>query len=72
MVPDASEATSTLRLRQKLKRYKIVSLYRYLDVMGDLGLADLQQFSIKKNSKTGNIELLFLEANKHWQSLDNK
>ena len=72
MVPDASEATSTLRLRQKLKRYKIVSLYRYLDVMGDLGLADLQRFSIKKNSKTGNIELLFLEANKHWQSLDNK
>ena len=72
MVPDASETTSTLRLRQKLKRYKIVSLYRYLDVMGDLGLADLQRFSIKKNSKTGNIELLFLEANKHWQSLDNK
>ena len=38
---DATEATSTLRLRQKLKRDKIVSLYRYLGVTGDPGLADL-------------------------------
>ena len=38
---DATEATSTLRLRQKLKRDKIVSLYRYLSVTGDPGLADL-------------------------------
>ena len=30
-VSDATEATSTLRLRQKLKRDKRVSLYRYLD-----------------------------------------
>ena len=27
---------------------------------------------IKKNSKTGNIEFLFLDADKHWQSLNNK
>ena len=39
--PDATEATSTLRLRQKLKRDKTVSLYRYLDVTGDPGLADI-------------------------------
>ena len=38
---DATEATSTLRLRQKLKRDKTVSLYRYLDVTGDPGLADI-------------------------------
>ena len=38
--PGTNEATSTLRLRQKLKRNKIVSLYRYLDVTGDPGLAD--------------------------------
>ena len=50
-VPDATEATSTLRLRQKLKRDKIVSLYRYLDVTGDPGLANLDRFTIKKNSK---------------------
>ena len=40
-VPDASEATSTLRLRQKLKRDKIVPLYRYLGVTSDPGLVDL-------------------------------
>ena len=42
---------------------------------GDPGLADLDQFNIKKkkkNLKTGNIELLFLDADKHWQSLTNK
>ena len=67
--PDTIEETSTLWLRQKLKRDKIVSLYRYLDVIGDPGLADLDRFRIKKNSKTGNIELLFRDCNKHWQSL---
>ena len=71
-VPDTTEVTSTLRLRQKLKQDKIVSVYRYLDVIGDPGLADVDQFIIKKNSKTGNIELLFLDGNKHWQSLTNK
>ena len=41
---------------------------------GDPGLADLDQFNIKKkkNLKTGNTELLFLDADKHWQSLTNK
>ena len=46
-----TEATSTLCLRQKLKRDKIVSLYRYLDMTGDPGLADLDQFMIKKKIK---------------------
>ena len=27
---------------------------------------------IKKNSKTGNTDLLFLDGVKHWQSLTNK
>ena len=39
---------------------------------GDPGLADLDRFMIKKNSKTGNIELLFLDGNNQWQSLVNK
>ena len=69
---DATEATSTLRLRQKLKRDKIVSLYRYLSVTGDPGLADLDRFMIRKNLKTGNTEMLFLDGNNHWQSLTNK
>ena len=48
---DATEATSTLHLRQKLKRDKIVSLYRYLGVTGDPGLTDLDQFMTKKIQK---------------------
>ena len=45
-VPDTTEVTSTLRLRQKLKQNKIVSLYRYLDVTGDPGLTNLDRFMI--------------------------
>ena len=71
-MPDASEATSTLRLRQKLKRDKIVSLYGYLGATGDPGLTDLDRFNIRKNSETGNIELLFLDTNNQLQSLTNK
>ena len=71
-VPDTAKATSTLPLRQKLKRNKVISLYRYLGVTGDPGLADLDRFNIKKNSETDNIELLFVDADRHWQSLTNK
>ena len=39
---------------------------------GDPGLADLERFMTKKNPKIGNIELLFLDCNKHWKSLNNK
>ena len=39
---------------------------------GDADLADLDRFTIRKNLKTGTIELLFLDGNKHWQSLTNK
>ena len=71
-VSDTKEATSTLGLRQKLKRDKIVLLYRYLDVTGDPGLADLDRFTIKKNTRTDNTDLLFLDGNNQWQSLTNK
>ena len=69
---DTTEATSTIRLRQKLKRDKIVSLYRCLSVTGDPGLEDLDRFMIRKNLKTGNIELLFLDGSNQWQSLTNE
>ena len=39
---------------------------------GDPGLADLDWFTVKKNSKIGNTELVFLDGNEHWQSLNNK
>ena len=47
---DATEATSTLQLRHKVKRDKITALYRHLNVTGDLGLADIDRFMIKENS----------------------
>ena len=39
---------------------------------GDPGLADIDQFMIKKISKTGNADLLVLDGNKHWQLLTTK
>ena len=50
-------------IKTKVKARKIVSLNRYLGVTGNPGLADLAQFKIKKNSKTGNTELLFFNGN---------
>ena len=38
---------------------------------GDPRLADIDQFMMKKILKTGNTDLLFLDGNKHWQSLTN-
>ena len=71
-VPDTSEATSTLRLRQEVKRDKINALYKHLNVTADPDLAKLDKFMTKKNPKTVNTDLLFLNGDKHWQSLINK
>ena len=49
--PYTTEATSTLQLRQKVKRDKITALYRHLNVTGDPGLSDLDRFMIKKIQK---------------------
>ena len=57
---DTTEATSTLRLRQKLKRNKIVLLCRHSNVTGDPDLADLDQFMIKKIQKQLILNCLFL------------
>ena len=72
MVPDSSVATSTLQLRQEVKRDKITALYRHLNVTGDPGLAGIDQYMIKKDSKMGNTDLLFLDGNNQWHSLTNK
>ena len=72
MVPDSSVATSTLQLRQEVKRDKITALYRHLNVTGDQGLAGIDQYMIKKDSKMGNTDLLFLDGNNQWHSLTNK
>ena len=62
-----TETTSTLGLRQKVKRDKLAALYRHLNVTGDPDLVDRDQFKLrkkerKKKSKTGKTSLLFLTA----------
>ena len=49
--PGTTEATSTLQLRQKVKQDKFTALYRHLNVTGDPGLADINQFMIKRKFK---------------------
>ena len=63
--PDVKEAASTLQLRQNVKRDKLTALYRHLNVTGGPGLADIVRIMLKKNSKTGNTNLLFFDG-KHW------
>ena len=69
--PDTTEATSTLQLRQKVKRDKITALYRHLNLTGDPGLPDIDRFMIIKIPKTDNTDLLFFD-DKSWQYLNNK
>ena len=59
--PDSTEATSTLQLRQKVKQDKITALYRHLYVTGNPGLADTDQFMIKKqkNQKQATLTCFF-------------
>ena len=45
--PDTTEATWTLRLRQKVKLNKLTALYRHLNVTVDPDLADIDRFMIK-------------------------
>ena len=51
--PDTTEATSTLRLNQKVKRDKLAALYRYLNVTGNLDLIDLDRFKLSRGPKKG-------------------
>ena len=46
--PDTTDATSTLRLRQKVKRDKTTALYRHLNVTGNPSLNDINTFMTKK------------------------
>ena len=52
-VSDATEATSTLRLRQKVKRDKLSALSRHLNVTGDIDLIDLDRFRFTTDPKKG-------------------
>ena len=47
---DTTEATST-QLRQKVKQDKLSALYRHLNVTANPGLAEIDQFMIKKKNQ---------------------
>ena len=69
--PDTTEATSTLRLRQKVKRDKLSALYRHLNVTGDIDLIDLDRFRLTKDQKKGVTIFEFYDGDR-WVSLTKK
>ena len=62
------ETTSTLRLRQKVKRDKLATLYRHLNIVGNLDLINLGRFKLTTNSKKGATVFEFYNGDK-WVSL---
>ena len=49
--PDTIEATSALRLKQKLKRDKLAALYKHLNVTGNLDLINLDRLGLQQIQK---------------------
>ena len=49
--PATTEATSTLRLTQKVKQDKLAALYRQLNVTGNLALINLDRFRLTTDPK---------------------
>ena len=68
--PGTIEATSTLRLRQKVKRDKLTALYRHLNVTGDIDLIDLDRIdldwlSLMTDPKRGATIFDFYNGDRH-------
>ena len=57
--PDAAEATSALRLKQKVKQDKLIALYRHLSMTGDPDL-NLDRFRLTTNRKICSTTCFFL------------
>ena len=57
-VLDTTEATSTLRLRQKVKRNKINALYNHLNLTGNIDLIDLDWFRLTADQKKKGSQFL--------------
>ena len=51
--PDTTEATSTLRLKQKVKRGKLAALHRHLNVTCNIDLINLDRFRFTTDTKKG-------------------
>ena len=66
--PDTTEATSTLRLKQKVKRDKLAAFYRHLNVTGNIDLIDFDCFKLKTDPKKGATIFEFYNGDR-WVSL---
>ena len=62
--PATTEATSTLRLKQKVNRDKLTALYRHLNVTGNLDLIDFNQFKLTADHKKGATIFEFYNGNR--------
>ena len=51
--PDTTEATSTLPIKQRVKRDKLAALYRLLNVAGNVDLINLDRFKLTTDPKKG-------------------
>ena len=64
MEPSITEATSTLRLNQKVKGDKPATLYRHLNITGNLDLIDLDWFKLTRDPKKGVTIFEFYNVNR--------
>ena len=64
MEPDTSATTSTLRLRQKVKRDKLAALYRHLNITSSLDLSSLDRFGLTTDPKKGATIFEFYNGDK--------
>ena len=64
MEPDTLVATSTLRLRQKVKRDKLAAFYRHLNVTSSLDLSSLDRFGLTTDPKKGATVFEFYNGDK--------
>ena len=63
-----TEPTSTLRLKQKVKRDKLAALYRHLSKTGNIDLIDLGRLKLTRDPKKGTTIFEFYNGDR-WVSL---
>ena len=68
MEPTTTEATSTLRLTQKVKRDKLAALYRHFNVTDNIDLIYFNQFKLKADPKKG-VKIFEFYNGDRWVSL---
>ena len=62
--PATTEATSTIRLKQKVKRDKLTTLYRHLNVTVNQDLIDFDRFKLATDHKKGVTILEFYNGDR--------